>query len=159
MGLFNKLPKRSSSKPYTQQEAMYGILLTSVMGDRSAEEQLLVCKSGSRRKEWNTLFEVAAYMRMFGGLKKLKKTWEKTQKKLTKQYYAGGCDALIRACAASLDNDLRETAFAAACDIIFRDSAVDNEEKLLMDMLRQHLAIEPRLAKKIVRVISIRNRA
>jgi tellurite resistance protein len=69
-------------------------------------------------------------------------------------------DGLDRACdmiAEALPKQLRETAYALACDVAAADSELVEEERRLLDMIRQRLNIDRLVASAIERAAYARH--
>jgi uncharacterized tellurite resistance protein B-like protein len=69
-----------------------------------------------------------------------------------------GVDVLYNAAMAALPDDLRETAFAVATDIVLADGEVTEEEENLLNDLYNALEIPEELALKIIEVMMIKNK-
>ncbi len=67
-------------------------------------------------------------------------------------------DDLIDACAESLPQELRETAFANACDIILADGVVEADEKAFINRLQGKLRIDTQTARAIAEVMVVKNK-
>ena len=61
-------------------------------------------------------------------------------------------------CVPALPEELRETVFANACDIILADGVVEGEEKALLEKLQKKLELSGDEAMDIVKVMVIKNR-
>lgn len=72
---------------------------------------------------------------------------------------AYGLPAVIAASATAIPAELRATVFALALDLILADGRLDSRENALMDQLQGGLRIENNLARKIIEVLLIKNRA
>ena len=69
-----------------------------------------------------------------------------------------GLESLLNKSAQALPAELRETAFAGACDLVLADGIVDPAEKEFLNNLMQRLQIVPDKALTIVEVMIIKNR-
>lgn len=69
---------------------------------------------------------------------------------------ADGLATLLEMIALSLPDRLRETAYALACDVAAADGAIDEEERRLLDALRDGLVIERLVADAIERATKAR---
>jgi len=69
-----------------------------------------------------------------------------------------GPGPLINLAKVSLPQNLRETAFAMATDLILSDGAVTEQEQAFLDDLHHILEISEDMALKIVQVMTIKNR-
>ena len=67
-------------------------------------------------------------------------------------------DLLVEKCVPALPDELRETAFAHACDLVLADGVVEDEERALVEKLQKKLEIPGDQAMDIVRVMVIKNR-
>lgn len=68
-----------------------------------------------------------------------------------------GVDTLIDVCVPVLPQELRETAFANACDIVLADGVVEPDEREFVDKLQRKLGISGDTALAIVQVMVIKN--
>ena len=57
-----------------------------------------------------------------------------------------------------MPQQLRETVFANACDIILADGVVEPDEKAFMEKLRDKLAIDKATALEIAQIMVVKNR-
>ncbi|MEA5623792.1 tellurite resistance TerB family protein [Nostoc sp. UHCC 0251] len=69
-----------------------------------------------------------------------------------------GFNALFNAAKDSLSQDLRETAFAVAADLILAEGILAKEEKNFLNDLSQALGVSSEIAIQIMQVILIKNR-
>jgi tellurite resistance protein len=70
----------------------------------------------------------------------------------------GGAEKLVEKCAPVVPEELAETAFAHACNIVLADGVVEDEEKEFLNTVMRHLDISKDRATKIVRVMVIKNK-
>jgi tellurite resistance protein len=70
-----------------------------------------------------------------------------------------GLPAVLTACAEAIPAELRATTFALAIDLTLADGRLGSRENTLIDQLQQALRIEDDLARKIIEVLLIKNRA
>jgi tellurite resistance protein len=70
-----------------------------------------------------------------------------------------GLPAVLSACAEAIPADLRATAFALAVDLALADGRLGTRESALIDQLQSTLRIEGNLARKVIDVLLIKNRA
>ncbi len=70
----------------------------------------------------------------------------------------GGPEKLLDSTVGSLPSELRETAFANACNIVLADGVVEQDEKEFIDTLMNRLEIASDRALQIVRVMVIKNK-
>jgi hypothetical protein len=69
-----------------------------------------------------------------------------------------GPETMIRQAKAALPDDLRETAFAIATDLVLSDKTVTPQEQAFLEDLYRILEIPGDTALKIVQVMNIKNR-
>ncbi|OUL24046.1 tellurite resistance TerB family protein [Nostoc sp. 106C] len=69
-----------------------------------------------------------------------------------------GMNVLFNAAKESLNQDLREAAFAVATDLLLAEGIVTDEETIFLNDLYQALGVSREVAIKIVQVILIKNR-
>lgn len=65
-------------------------------------------------------------------------------------------DQLFRQIREALTPQLRETAYAVACDVIAVDRRLNQEELKTLDQVRKHLQVQPAIARAIEQVVTIR---
>jgi tellurite resistance protein len=70
-----------------------------------------------------------------------------------------GLPALLAACAEAIPAELRGTAFALAVDVALADGRLGTRESTLIDQLQSAFRIDGALARKIIDVLLIKNRA
>jgi tellurite resistance protein len=70
-----------------------------------------------------------------------------------------GLPAVLTACAEAIPADLRPTTFALAMDLTLADGRLGSRENTLIDELQRALRIDDDLARKIIDVLLIKNRA
>jgi tellurite resistance protein len=70
-----------------------------------------------------------------------------------------GLPAVLTACAEAIPAELRATTFALAIDLTLADGRLGSRENTLIDQLQDALRIEDDLARKIIEVLLIKNRA
>ncbi|HYH69606.1 MAG TPA: tellurite resistance TerB family protein [Urbifossiella sp.] len=146
MGLFDNLfGGGESGKGVSKQEAFTGILLAAAAADG-------VIASEEARGLWNTIER----MKLFSNFTPDK--FNRMIENLLKILKRGGPELLIEKCVPELPDELRETAFANACDIVLADGVVEDEERELIEKLQNELEIPGDEAMDIVRVMVIKNR-
>lgn len=69
-----------------------------------------------------------------------------------------GAEHLLGAALASLPDELRETAFCVATDIVLADGTVTQEEEDFLNQLYRALELSEEVALKIIDVMLIKNR-
>ena len=70
-----------------------------------------------------------------------------------------GLPAVLIACAEAIPAELRATTFALAIDLALADGRLGSRENTLIDQLQRALRIDGDLARKIIDVLFIKNRA
>ena len=70
-----------------------------------------------------------------------------------------GLPAVLAACADAIPAELRATTFALAIDLTLADGRLGSRESTLIDQLQPALRIDGDLARKIIEVLLIKNRA
>lgn len=70
----------------------------------------------------------------------------------------GGHEKLVEKASAAVPPELAETVFANACNIVLADGVVEDEEKEFLNDITRKLDIAADRAKKIVKVMVIKNR-
>ena len=129
---------------YGPQEGFAGVLLCSSACDGnigSDEVQVLMMKLGRMKlyqrvsdQQFRNMLE-----RLIGALKR------------------GGTDKLLDRCFPAVPPELRETAFANACDIVLVDGIVEDDEKAFIDSLMIKFELDRKRAKTIVQVLVYKN--
>lgn len=148
MGLFDNIfgEKTSSrDKELTKQEAFAGILLGAS-----------ACDGHIADEEVHSLFTITQRMKMYENVTAPK--WNSMMDVLVKILKKDGPDGLVDRCAEALPEELSETAFANACDIVLADGVVEDEEKEFLDHLQQALSIPGDTALTIVEVMVMKNK-
>jgi uncharacterized tellurite resistance protein B-like protein len=147
MGLFDSMlgGGGSNKKELTKAEAFAGILLAAAGADgHIADEEIAsLCTATQRMKLFSNISPNKFGTMMDGLVKILKRE---------------GVEKLVERCSEALPDELRETAFANACDIILADGVVEDEEKELVEKLQNELDIPGDRALDIVQVMVIKNR-
>jgi len=70
-----------------------------------------------------------------------------------------GLPAVLTACAEAIPAELHATTFALAIDLTLADGRLGSRENALIDQLQRALRIDGDLARKIIEVLLIKNRA
>lgn len=70
-----------------------------------------------------------------------------------------GLPAVLTACGEAIPAELRATTFALAIDLTLADGRLGSRENALIDQLQRALRIDADLARKIIEVLLIKNRA
>ncbi len=147
MGLFDSLfgGGEGGAKSITKQEAFTGILLAAAAADgHIAEEEAQGLWTAIERMKLFSNFTPDKFNRMMDVLLTILKK--------------GGADLLVEKCVPALPDELRETAFANACDLVLADGVVEEEERALVEKLQKRLEIPGDQAMDIVKVMVIKNR-
>ncbi len=146
MGFFDSLFGSSNeSSGFTPQEAFAGILLgASACDGHIAEDEVQGLVTALVRmelyKRYNGRQFGQTFNRLMGFLKRR------------------GVDALIDECVDALPEDLDNTAFTNACDIVLADGIVEPDEKDFIDRLRRKLEIPPDTARMIAEIMVVKNK-
>ncbi|MGF1581322.1 MAG: tellurite resistance TerB family protein [Gemmataceae bacterium] len=146
MGFFDSLFGTSNEVTgFNPQEAFAGILLgASACDGHIAEDEvqgLVTC-----------LVRMELFRRFTG------RQFNQTLNKLAGYMKRKGVDELIDACVEALPEELDNTAFANACDIILADGVVEPDEKDFIDRLQRKLEIPQETAKMIAEIMVIKNK-
>ena len=72
---------------------------------------------------------------------------------------AGGRERVFRMVREALPRQLRETAYALACDVIAIDSRLQRSEMHTLEWLRAELEVDPAMARAIEQVAEVRFQA
>ena len=146
MGLFDSMFGGSSAnKTLSKQEAFAGILLAAAAADgHIADEEAVGLWSTIERMKMFQNYTPDKFNQMMGALVKILKR--------------DGVDKLVDKAVESVPTELRETAFANACNIVLADGVVEDEEKALIEKLQVKLGISGDQAIDIVRVMVIKNK-
>jgi len=116
VGLFDSLfGGGGGDKTVTKQEAFTGILLAAAAADGHISEE-----------EAQGLWTAIERMKLFSNFTPDK--FNKMMDNLLKILKKGGPDLLVEKCVPALPEELRDTAFANACDIVLADGVVEGEE-------------------------------
>ena len=147
MGLFDNLfgGSEAPNKGLSKQEAFTGILVAASAADGHIADE-----------EVRGLFTIIGRMKLFSNFSEDK--YNRMFDRLMKILKKNGPEALIEKCVPDLPDELRETAFANACDIVLADGVVEDEERALIEKLQNELEIPGDEAMEIVRVMVIKNR-
>ncbi len=146
MGLFDSLfGGMEASKKLTEQEAFAGILL----GASACDGHIADDEVGSLV---TTLIRMKMFRRFDG------KQFNSMMNKLVGVVKKKGVETLIDGCVESIPDDLRETAFANAVDIVLADGVVEQDEKEFMELVRTKLRIPKEQALEIVSVMVAKNK-
>jgi uncharacterized membrane protein YebE (DUF533 family) len=72
---------------------------------------------------------------------------------------AGGRDRVFGLIREALSPELRDTAYAIACDVIAADSRLNRHELQILEQMRAQLEVEPAMARAIEQVAKVRFQA
>ena len=146
VGLFDSLfGGMEGSAKLTPQESFAGILLgASACDGHIADEEVQGLVTA--------LLRMKMYQRF--NEKQFNQTLNKVHGVLKKK----GVEFLIDGCSETLPAELKETAFANACDIVLADGIVEPDEKAFIDRLQLKLGISNDTALTIVQVMVIKNK-
>ena len=144
MGLFDNV-FATQKRDLTANDAFAGILICAVASDGHIcdDEAHGLCNILTRMKlfdNWTDDKFNAMYNRLLGMIKR------------------EGVGPVLRRCAQALPEELRETAFANACDLVLADGVVEEEEKAFLDDVQKVLGISGDQALTIVEIMIIKNR-
>jgi hypothetical protein len=146
MGMFDNIfDSKAPPKELSQADAFAGILFcASACDNRIAEAEVA------------DLFSITDRLKLFKGL--TDDDWNAMVHHLGKRIERDGVEPLLDECVAVLPEDLRDCAFANACDLILADGLVEEEEKVFLELLQKKLAIDGDAAMGIVEVMMIKNK-
>lgn len=143
MGLFDGI-RASLDQGFNTQEAVMTIVIAAVLADGDiADEEV------SRVRSMCSLSPLFASNTGNEDMTVINYALRKN-----KQLGSDACAAAGR----ELSIELREMAFAFACDMVMADSMVDIKEEIFLDTLADQLEISKPIARSIVDVTLIRNR-
>lgn len=148
MGLFDGIFGGSSgqkNKGLSKPEAFAGVLLGAAASDGHIADE-----------EAQGLWTITRRMRMFEGW--TDDRFNRMMNKLVGFLKKKGLRSLLHGCAEALPEQLHETAFATAVDIVLADGVVEEEEKEFLDDLQRILDISGDQALTIVEVMIIKNK-
>ncbi len=147
MGLFDKLTagRKLSQTTLGPAEAFAAITLIAVAADGYCTDT-----------EVRSLSTTLSRMQLFRSYPSdvMRKMFDRLQSMLQRE----GVDVLFKAAMATLPDELKETAFAVATDIVLADGEVTHEEEKLLNDLYRALEISEDLAVKIIDVMLIKNK-
>ena len=129
----------------TPAEAFAAIALTAVAADGVITDS-----------ESQIIKSTLARMDLFNDYSSETKT--EMMQRLLEQIQSHGYDSLMQAAIAKLPENLKDTAFAVATDIILSDGDLADEEEELLNALYNALDLSEELATKIIDVMLIKNK-
>lgn len=144
MGLFDKL-RSATELQFDEQRAIMTIVIGAIMADGEAEDEemsrmRMMCSLSPIFARNSVAQDNAVIDFVLRALRQL--DW----------------DDLIPRAAAALSPELRETAFAFACDMLMADGVVGRAEESYLEDLARRLSIQDSTANAVVEVTVIRNR-
>ena len=146
MGLFDSLFSDSpTTRGLTRQEAFVGILLGAS-----------ACDGRVTNEEVQGLFTITERMRLFENVSPHK--WNGMMATLIAIIEREGVPRLMDRCAAVIPDQLRDCAFANACDVILADGGVEDSERQFLENLRRALDLDRATARTIVDVMIAKNK-
>ena len=145
MGVFDGMFGGSKSTALTKPEAFAGVLLSAVAADGHISDE-----------ESQGLMTILGRMRLYDNWTDDK--FNSMFNKLLGQLKRTGPEELLAKCADVLPEELRDTAFANACDLLLADGGIEDEEKEFLDSLQRKLEIPGDQAISIVEVMVIKNK-
>jgi tellurite resistance protein len=149
MGLFDKIFKvndsRASELKLSSGEAFIAIIMSAVSADDDVtkDEIILLLQLLTRFKGLHQMTQ-NQFDHMFNRFQKIIKR--------------DGVGTLVDSAKNFLNDDLRETAFANAVEIVLVDGVVDIREKEFLEHLQKAVNISDERAQMIVDVIMVKNR-
>jgi hypothetical protein len=149
MGLFDQVFQTGSAAPTNPQmsaaEALASIALVAIAADGYLSEQ-----------EGQDMTMMLSRMQLFSGYSEdaLHRLFDHLLAALKQQ----GPASLVNQAKLALPQDLRETAFAIATDLVLSDRTVTPQEQAFLDDLYRILEIPGDTALQIVQVMTIKNR-
>ncbi|MBM3934470.1 MAG: Tellurite resistance protein TerB [SAR202 cluster bacterium] len=148
MGLFDKAFGKKEEGPinFSQQEAFSAVCLLAVSADGVVESD-----------EVHRIITNLVEKRLFRGynMDSLASILNNSAKLIQRR----GAAPVMEAARKALSQDLRETAFVLATDLVLADGYVDPKEKAFLEEFHKSLGISDELAVKIAEVIVIKNRS
>jgi hypothetical protein len=146
MSLFDDVLDNSSFDPqkFGPQEGFAGVLLAAS-----------ACDGHIADEEVQSLVTALARMKMYQNVHAGK--FNSMMDRLLGVLKRGGPGKLIEMALPAVPPELRETAFANACNILLADGVVESDEKEFMDDLLIKLELDRDRAKRIVQVMVFKN--
>ncbi|WP_254513091.1 tellurite resistance TerB family protein [Anatilimnocola floriformis] len=140
-GLFNSM---EGSTRLTPQECFAGILVGATFCDGHIADD-----------EVNGLVAALLRMKLFQRLSE--KQFGSTLDKVLGIAKRNGVPALLERSLENLPADLRDTAFANACNIVLADGTAEQAERDYINTLQVKLNLDPKTCQTIVQVMVIKN--
>ena len=147
MGLFDNLfgDKTADRRRLTEPEAFAGILMAAAACDGHAGD-----------REVADLRAHLGRMKLFADLTDGR--WRAMADTLIRMVKRDGVLGLADRCAAILPQELRDCAFANACDLILADGIVEDAERAFLEHLQRALDLDADTALNIVEVMIAKNK-
>jgi tellurite resistance protein len=148
MGLFDDVFSgggSSKGKSFGKAESFAAILLGAAASDGHIAEE-----------EAQGLWTITGRMQLFSNW--TADRFNNMMDKLIHVLKRDGLDTLLERAAEGLPEELRETAFANACDLVLADGVVEDEEKKFLSQLTRVLGISGDQALTIARVMVVKNK-
>jgi len=146
MGLFDEAFSGMEGKSgFGKAEAFAGIMLSAVACDGHISDE-----------EGHSLGTVANRMKLFEQINGQK--WNRMIDRLMGVLKRDGVEALVEKSVDALPEELHDTAFAVACNLVLADQGIEDEEKQYLSMLQRKLGLDRETALKIFKVMVIKNR-
>jgi hypothetical protein len=145
MGLFDGLlGSLEGNSKFTPQEAYAGVLIGATFCDGHIAED-----------EVRALVPALLRMKLFQ--RNSEKQFDSMLDKLVGIAKRSGVNPLMQRCIESLPNDLRDTAFANACNVVLADGVAEQAERDFINNLQTALKLDPTVCHTIVQVMVIKN--
>ncbi|HEX3150348.1 MAG TPA: tellurite resistance TerB family protein [Gemmataceae bacterium] len=147
MGLFDNLfgDKAADRRNLTEAEAFAGILMAAA-----------ACDGHAGRQEVAELRTHLGRMKLFADLTDGR--WRQMADILFRMVKRDGVIGMADRCAAVLPPELRDCAFANACDLILADGVVEDAERAFLEHLQRALDLDSDTALSIVEVMITKNK-
>lgn len=147
MSVFDEVELDSSynEETFGPQEGFAGVLLGAS-----------ACDGHIADEEVQSLMTTVSRMKLYSRLPGHK--FSNMMDRLTRILKKGGPEMILDKCAPAVPPELRQTVFANAIDIVLADGVVDDDEKEFIDNLQSRLEIEGDIAKRIVKVMIMKNK-
>lgn len=146
MGLFDKIiGGAAGDRPLTTEEAFAVVLLVAMAADGHVSDE--------ERREFGAIVNRVKLYRAMNG-----DQFAAMMDKLEGLLHREGAERLLDRAAQGLPEELRETAFALAADLVLADGSVETEERHLLEALQARLGLPAPTALKIVEVLLVKNR-
>lgn len=134
-----------SEKAFGPQEGFAGILLAASACDgHIADEEAASLSLAIRQKKLYQRLTPQQYSAMFDRLLGLLRK--------------GGHEKLVSKCVPVVPEELRETVFANAVDVVMANGSVDDDEREFINDLKTRLELDDDRARTIVKVMVYKNR-